>query len=251
MALILWCNDATCNSHRVNTALAVGCKRTGAGGTCSGAGANPLVYNFEIGGYAAKVINDASFSGPLPGLFTEDPVVLSRALRRRFLNDTADGVAFNILYIDKDGEGVLIDTGLGAARGSLFEKLETEGISRDSIKHVLLTHGHGDHLSGLVLNNTVENPVPAFPSATVYISRIEYEYWTTDPVCSLTAPRVGTATLPFKMRYNTMSGSDERGQYRNRGREEKERARVRRVREVGLCEMREIERGRDIYQKTF
>lgn len=152
-------------------------------GICRGAGANPLVYNFAIDGYPAKVINDATFNGPLPGFFLEDPAVLGRALRRRFLNDTVIGAAFNVLYIEKDGEGILIDTGLGAAAfGRLFSSLEMEGISNDSIKHVLLTHGHGDNLSGLVLNNTADALEPAFPSATVYISRIEYEYWTTDPV---------------------------------------------------------------------
>lgn len=79
--------------------------------------------------------------------------------------------------------GILIDTGLGpASSGNLFNMLEMEGIPKESIKHVVLTHGHADHLSGLVLNNTADVLEPAFPEATVYISRIEYEYWTTDPV---------------------------------------------------------------------
>ena len=32
--------------------------------------------------------------------------------------------------------------------GMMFDHLEAEGISRDSIKHVLVTHGHFDHLAG-------------------------------------------------------------------------------------------------------
>lgn len=184
------------------TALAVVCPALAQepAGMCKGAGANPLVYNFEVGGNSAKVINDASFSGPLPGFFIEDPVVLSRALRRRFLNDTAIEADFNVLYIHKDGEGILLDTGFGTyerGRHRLLESLETEGISKESIKHVLLTHGHGDHLSGLVLNATAENPVPAFPSATVHISRIEYEYWTTDPVRFLTSPPATHSKRPW------------------------------------------------------
>lgn len=84
------------------------------------------------------------------------------------------------------GEGVLLDTGNGPAAGKfgtgeLFSLLETEGIDRGAIKHVLLTHGHADHLGGLVEDmNGLE---PAFPNAVVHLSHVEYDHWTSNPVC--------------------------------------------------------------------
>lgn len=156
---------------------------------CSGAGANPWTYNFNVNGYTAKVLNDATASSPVDFFFVEDAAVLSRALKRRFMNDTFAKADNNVLHIDWDGEGLLVDAGNGPGdapglgNGIVFEHLANEGISMDSIKHVLLTHGHYDHISGVV--EDLESLKPAFPSAKVYISRVEYEFWTAETVRSL------------------------------------------------------------------
>jgi hypothetical protein len=156
-------------------------------GECSIAGANPWTYNFMVNGYPAKVMNDATASSPLEGGFlAEDPAVLKRALKRRFLNDTVVTIDNNILYVNWDGEGVLFDCGTGPgdaptlAPGMLFEHLANEGFARDSIKHVMITHAHYDHINGLV--EDLESLKPAYPSAKVYMSRVEYEYWTAPSV---------------------------------------------------------------------
>jgi hypothetical protein len=162
-------------------------------GVCSGAGANPWIYNFMVNGYPAKVMNDATTSNPLGGGLAGhsdpqgvDPAVLSRALKRRFLNDTSVVFDNNILYINWDGEGVLFDVGTGPGEapllspGMLVEHLEKEDIPRDSIKHVLITHAHYDHIQGLV--EDLESLNPLFPEAKVYMSRVEYEYWTAETV---------------------------------------------------------------------
>lgn len=163
----------------------------GSSGVCTGAGANPSVYNFEIDGHPAKILNDLVIPWPIEGgLFVEDPEVLKRALRRRYEEESGVFLGNNILYIDINGEGVLVDTGVGPVAGffgpgELFDLLQNEGISRDSIKHVMLTHGHPDHLGGIV--EDMVGLEPAFPNAVVHISRAEYEYWTTNPV----SPRSG------------------------------------------------------------
>jgi hypothetical protein len=156
-------------------------------GVCSGAGANPWIYNLEVNGFPAKVLNDATILSPLEGgFFAEDPAVLQRVLKRRFLNDSAVVYDNNILYVNWDGEGVLFDCGTGPgeapslAPGILFEHLDNEGIARDSIKHVMITHAHYDHIQGLVEN--LESLKPAYPSAKVYMSRVEYEFWTAPTV---------------------------------------------------------------------
>ena len=55
------------------------------GGTCSGEAANPSVYNFEIGGYPAKVISDGELMLPSPeAAFASDPFLVTAALERNF-----------------------------------------------------------------------------------------------------------------------------------------------------------------------
>lgn len=162
---------------------------------CSGAGANPWVYNFEVGGHKSKVFNDATDMRPVEfGLFVEDDAVVKRALAKRFLNDSVTGLDNNVLYIDRGGDDILVDVGNGPGdanilgSGVLFEHLQMEGISRSAIKSILLTHGHPDHIGGLV--EDLESLEPAFPDAAIYISRIEYEYWTADVIDN------GTSLLP-------------------------------------------------------
>jgi hypothetical protein len=167
---------------------------------CAGSGANPWIYNFEVNGYPAKILNDATATSPLEGgFFAEDPAVLKRALKRRFLNETAVMFNNNILYVNWDGEGVLFDCGTGPdeapilAPGMLFEHLEKDGIPRDSIKHVMVTHAHFDHIQGLV--DDLESLKPAYPSAKVYMSRVEYEFWTAETV------RLHCLSTPFWLRF--------------------------------------------------
>ena len=129
-------------------------------------------------------IDDAFFIDR--SFYQADAAVLRRVLRRRFEDDETLSIDNHVLYVDWGGEGVLLDCGMGAVDnifgpGFLFDLLEIEGIPRDSIKHILLTHGHPDHLGGL-LEDLVDLE-PAFPNATVHISRAEYEWWTSDQVC--------------------------------------------------------------------
>lgn len=53
---------------------------------------NPSVYNYESGGYPAKVISDGRLSFPIPDLFTADPFLIERALEKNF--QPSDPVTF-------------------------------------------------------------------------------------------------------------------------------------------------------------
>ncbi|MDR3133347.1 MAG: MBL fold metallo-hydrolase [Prevotellaceae bacterium] len=78
--------------------------------------------------------------------------------------------AVNAFLIYRYGQLTLIDAGFGA---KLFERLQSFGWTADDISVVLLTHLHGDHIGGLLRNGKA-----AFPNATVYLSKQEYDYWT-------------------------------------------------------------------------
>ena len=57
------------------------------------------------------------------------------------------------IYLDYKGEGILIDCGEGTQR-----QMNIAGIKRSKVRRVLITHWHGDHVSGLIgLIQTIGN----------------------------------------------------------------------------------------------
>ncbi|MFQ5475351.1 MAG: MBL fold metallo-hydrolase, partial [Candidatus Nanoarchaeia archaeon] len=61
------------------------------------------------------------------------------------------------IFLEYRGEGILLDCGEGTQR-----QMNMTGIKRTSVKKVLLSHWHGDHVSGLIgliqtLGNAEEN----------------------------------------------------------------------------------------------
>lgn len=60
------------------------------------------------------------------------------------------------------------------APGQLVGTLEAQGIGRETVTRVLLSHAHSDHLAGLLLDG---NATLAFPGASVHMARAEFDYW--------------------------------------------------------------------------
>lgn len=57
------------------------------------------------------------------------------------------------IYLDYKGEGILIDCGEGTQR-----QMNIAGINRNKVRKILITHWHGDHVSGLIgLLQTMSN----------------------------------------------------------------------------------------------
>jgi ribonuclease Z len=67
------------------------------------------------------------------------------------------------IYLDYNGEGILVDCGEGTQR-----QMNIAGLNRLKIKKILITHWHGDHVSGLVgLIQTIGNSETP-PSIKIY-----------------------------------------------------------------------------------
>lgn len=76
-------------------------------------------------------------------------------------------------YLIKDGEEmILIDTGFGKG---LMEGLEKLNVKPEDITMVLITHMHGDHISGLIKDGKY-----VFSNAKVKIGKIEHDFWTSE-----------------------------------------------------------------------
>jgi glyoxylase-like metal-dependent hydrolase (beta-lactamase superfamily II) len=62
---------------------------------------------------------------------------------------------FNVLLVRSGEKLALIDTGLGAAAGSLLPTLEALGIARDTITDVVFSHQHGDHIGAALIDGAL------------------------------------------------------------------------------------------------
>lgn len=140
------------------------------------AAASPDVHAFRIGQIEAVALKDGEMAFPAsdtamsPWTNTaEVAAVLSGAGR----TDGAIHLSIQPLLL-RDGDGVvLIDTGAGGkmgTEGKLLASLTAAGVEAGQVTDVLISHGHGDHIGGLV----DAGGALAFPNAAVHISAAEW-----------------------------------------------------------------------------
>lgn len=146
---------------------------------------NAAFYHFTIGGIHGTILHD----GPL--IFTQSPFLVPAAELRRsydasFRSTSPLSLSQNVVVLDTTSGRVIVDPGSRgsqavpflASAGLLFDNLRGAGIPPATIDYVLLTHGHADHVNGLL----APNGLPAFPRAKVFIGRKEHRFWMTDPL---------------------------------------------------------------------
>ena len=83
---------------------------------------------------------------------------------------------------------VLIDSGTGGhpiygqGVGKLMESMAAAGLDRNVVKTILISHLHGDHIYGLMNNDTNEQ---VFPDAEIVVPAAELKWWTRPGVESI------------------------------------------------------------------
>jgi glyoxylase-like metal-dependent hydrolase (beta-lactamase superfamily II) len=167
----------------------------------------PGFFNFKVGDLQLTAVTDGHLlvKRVRPVQTTEstsleiENVLRSNAvdqvLFESFLPVEEVDAALNVLVLKKDDKIILIDTGFGylgyedtvlpanlmmnqARRfaGKLTDNLLAAGIAKDEVTDIILTHCHIDHLGGILDAKGEE----VFKKALVHISKIEYDFWTSD-----------------------------------------------------------------------
>ncbi len=131
-------------------------------------------HRLTIGEFTAVILCDADQKRDARALWSNTPAA---ELEAGFRNEGSamEDMAFsmNILYLHRGDDHILIDTGLGPGMSQLPETLAHAGIELRRINHVIITHGHRDHIGGL-LNR--EGGL-TFSKAQIYWWKSEWDHW--------------------------------------------------------------------------
>src|ERR1700726_992882 len=139
-------------------------------------------YRFKIGDFQATVISDGYGLqipvGPILAINASE-AELAPVLKANFMQPVIQ-VTNNMLVVDTGRERILVDTGFGEKLGLSFgsfpgleANLRRAGITPESIDLVVISHGHLDHIGGLV----TKSGALTFPKAQFVFVDTEWNYW--------------------------------------------------------------------------
>jgi len=136
----------------------------------------PGYYRMMLGDVEITALSDGTFPLKVSEVITGlAPKELDAALSRSFLSDTIEE-SVNGFLVNTGSKLVLIDTGAGVTFGptvgKLLANLKAAGYRPDQVDEIYITHMHGDHIGGLILDGKA-----AFPNAVVRAGQKEADYW--------------------------------------------------------------------------
>ena len=158
--------------------------------------ASPDVHPFTIGALQAAALKDGDIvlenvAGQSPWT---DNAGVAEVLRRT--GDPKIHLSIQPLLIRGDDKVVLIDTGAGGAMGTankLPASLAAAGVQPAQVTDILISHGHGDHMGGLVANGAL-----VYPNAAIRMSAAEWTAVQADPELAALIPVITPKVQTFE-----------------------------------------------------
>jgi len=138
------------------------------------------------------------------------------ALKAGGLTDAHVPIPFTVIAVNTGGRLVLIDSGTGGGQaggpkaGTLAQSMAAAGLDPKAVKTIVISHFHGDHISGLMAKET---NAQMFPDAEIIVPAAELTWWT-QPIESIPQPRRALAqrvqaTLPSWKNVRPVDGEAE------------------------------------------
>ena len=137
-------------------------------------------YRFKLGDFEITILSDGAYSLPTDLIAQNQPRDKVRAyLKENFLDTEQRLSHVNIPLINTGKELVLVDVGGGtnflSGAGQLVNNMKASGYSPEDVDKIIITHGHPDHIWGLI--DDFDESV--YTNAKFYISEKEWDFWAT------------------------------------------------------------------------
>jgi glyoxylase-like metal-dependent hydrolase (beta-lactamase superfamily II) len=165
-------------------------------GSGSGAGsgaaavAKPSLYDqgfakFKVGDIEVTQIYDGVWAREHNAGFVKNATLdqVKAGLKASGLTDEHVPIPFTITVIKSKGKTIMFDSSTGGQAGGpgaglmMAKNMYAAGIEPNKISTIIVTHFHGDHISGMISKETNSQ---VFPDAKIIMPRAEFKYWT-DP----------------------------------------------------------------------
>jgi glyoxylase-like metal-dependent hydrolase (beta-lactamase superfamily II) len=134
------------------------------------------VHPFTIGGFQAAALRDGGLTVPNDNktlAINKKKADVDAVMTANTLPTDVIELSVQPLIVRTTDRVLLFDAGaagmFGPTLGKLPATMSTAGIDPASVTDIYISHGHGDHVGGLVANNAL-----AFPNAAIHIQAAEW-----------------------------------------------------------------------------
>jgi glyoxylase-like metal-dependent hydrolase (beta-lactamase superfamily II) len=152
---------------------------------------------FKLGSLKLAALRDAANIAPNDAkVFGIDvgPAAVDTVLAAAGVPTGQISLSVSALLVRTPGHVVLIDTGYGAPRGILLASLAAAKVTPAEVTDVLISHGHGDHVGGLM--NAEGKPV--FARASVRMAAAEWASIQAQPTNAKLVAAISAQVKPFE-----------------------------------------------------